>query len=165
MPPEYSNRATGRTSSTKAEHDSDTKTKSDDADTGAAEARLDWGQAEVRDGTLTVSVAGEPPDGWKETFEKTAALLSSGEWETVRVKKHAVKVQGVRPGTEDKLKHFLESIVQQANATHAPEDEDDAPGDAGAESGEDDEPGDAEGEERSEDTEMTERFRSFATSD
>jgi hypothetical protein len=149
-----------------AEHDSDTKTKSDDADTGAAEARLDWGQAEVRDGTLTVSVAGEPPDGWKETFEKTAALLSSGEWDTVRVKKHAVKVEGVRPGTEDKLKHFLESIVQQANATHAPEDEDDEPADADTESREDEEPGDsADDEERSEDSEMTERFRSFASHD
>jgi hypothetical protein len=149
-----------------AEYDSDTKTKSDDADTGASEARLDWGQAEVQDGTLTVSVAGEPPDGWKETFEKTAALLSSGEWDTVRVKKHAVMVQGVRPGTEEKLKHFLESIVQQANATHAPEDEDDHDADADAEGREDEEPGDsADGDERSEDSEMTERFRSFASSE
>ena len=109
--------------------------------------RLDWGQAEVKDGTLTVSIAGEPPDGWKDTFEKTAALLASGDWDTVRVKKLRVKVDGVRPGTEEKLRHFLESVAQQANATHAPQNDDE---------------GEPAGDERSEDAEMTERFRSFS---
>src|SRR3954453_23326032 len=108
-----------------AERDADTKSESRDEKSGSGEStsqpRLDWGQAEVKDGKLTVSVAGEPPDGWKDTLEKTAALLSSGDWDTVRMKKQTVTVEGVRPGTEDKLRHFLESVVQQANATHEPE--------------------------------------------
>ena len=145
-----------------AEHDSDTKTESRDASNESSQStnppRLDWGRAEVKDGTLTVSVAGEPPDGWKDTFEKTAALLASGEWDTVRMKKRTVKVEGVRPGTEEKLRHFLESVAQQANATHEPEG-DDASEDDGDESAEH---GDETGDEKSEDAEMTERFRSFS---
>jgi hypothetical protein len=145
-----------------AEHDSDTKTESRDASSEStqdtSQPRLDWGRAEVKDGTLTVSVAGEPPDGWKDTFEKTAALLASGEWETVRVKKLTVKVEGVRPGTEEKLRHFLESVAQQANATHEP-DSDDPTEDEREEPEQD---GGDSADEKSEDAEMTERFRSFS---
>ena len=147
-----------------AEDDSDPSSESRDGRSGSPEStsqpRLDWGQAEVKDGKLTVSVAGEPPDGWKDTLEKTAALLSSGDWDTVRMKKQTVTVEGVRPGNEDKLRHFLESVVQQANATHEPEAED---------QGSEDEDGGAKTEEPDgagkEDSEMTERFRSFASSE
>jgi hypothetical protein len=146
-----------------AERDADTKSESRDEKSGSGEStsqpRLDWGQAEVKDGKLTVSVAGEPPNGWKDTLEKTAALLGSGDWDTVRMKKQTVTVEGVRPGTEDKLRHFLESVVQQANATHEPEAED---------QGSENEDGGAKTEEPDgagkEDSEMTERFRSFASS-
>jgi hypothetical protein len=145
-----------------AEHDSDTKTEArntrDESPQSTAQPRLDWGQAEVKDGTLTVSVAGEPPKGWKDTFEKTAALLASGEWDTVQMKKLTVKVEGVRPGTEEKVRHFLESVAQQANATHEPE-ADDSSEDQGEEPEEHDEDS---GDEKSEDAEMTERFRSFS---
>ncbi len=48
----------------------------------------------------------------------TAQLLSNGEWEDVVLKKHRVRVDGLRPGSEEKLRFFLESVVQQANATH-----------------------------------------------
>src|SRR5947209_13284542 len=99
---------------------SGTKTETDTT----AQPQLDWSQAEVKDGRLSVSLAGDPPPGWKETFEKTAALLGSGEWDVVRLKKQTVRVEGVSAGSEDKLRHFLESVVQQANATHELEAED-----------------------------------------
>ena len=35
-----------------------------------------------------------------------------------------MRVDGLQPGSEEKLRFFLESVVQQANATHEPpEDE------------------------------------------
>jgi hypothetical protein len=147
-----------------AEPDSDTKNASDNDKPDSAQSsdqpRLDWGQAKVKDGKLTVSLAGDPPSGWNDTLEKTAALLSNGDWDTVRMKKHTVTVEGVRPGAEDKLRHFLESVVQQANATHEPDEEDE---------GSDEESGGEENEQQpdepgNEDSEMTERFRSFASS-
>ena len=104
-----------------------------------SEPQLDWTQAEVRNGKLTVSVAGDPPRGWKDTFEQTARLLSGGEWDNVTLKKRSVRV------------------VQQANATHeAPEDEPQDEADTADEA--------TAGSERdtATDAEMTERFRSFA---
>ena len=122
-----------------------------------SEPQLDWTQAEVRNGKLTVSVAGDPPRGWKDTFEQTARLLSGGEWDNVTLKKRSVRVNGLQPGSEEKLRFFLESVVQQANATHeAPEDEPQDEADTADEA--------TAGSERdtSMDAEMTERFRSFA---
>ena len=119
--------------------------------------QLDWSQAEVKSGKLTVSVAGDPPRGWTDTFERTARLLSNGEWDDVTLKKHKVRVAGLQPGSEEKLRFFLESVVQQANATHEPsEDEPQEEADQADER--------AGGSERdtSADAEMTERFRSFA---
>lgn len=73
----------------------------------------------------------------------------------MRVKKQTVRVSEVVPGSEEKLRHHLESVVEQANADHA-----------GPESGGDAEDG---ADERSEqpdadgpDAQMAERFRSFA---
>ena len=119
--------------------------------------QLDWSQAEVTHGKLTVAVAGEPPRGWKDTFERTAQLLSNGEWEDVVLKKHNVRVRGLQPGSEEKLRFFLESVVQQANATHElPEHESqDETDDADEATGGSD-------EDNSTDAAMTERFRSFA---
>ena len=68
------------------------------------------------------------------------------------LKKQEVRVSDVAPGTEEKLRHFLESVVLQANASRGP-DEDDC-GD-----GSDAERVDSEDDRR---VEMTERFRSFA---
>ncbi len=122
-----------------------------------SEPQLNWSQAEVTNGNLTVSVAGDPPRGWKDTFERTARLLSNGEWEDVVLKKHRVRVDGLEPGSEEKLRFFLESVVQQANATHElPDDEAHDEADDAEEAG-----GDSERDE-SADAEMTERFRSFA---
>jgi hypothetical protein len=124
------------------------------------EPTLDWSSAEVREGKLTVALEGELPRGWKDTFEATARLLGSGDWEEVKLKKQQVRVSGLSPGSEDKLRHFLESVVQQANADHYTADEQSEPGEDASD--EDASAQDAENDsEDSPDTEMTERFRSF----
>jgi hypothetical protein len=112
---------------------------------------LDWSSAEVRDGKFEVGLRGELPAGFKDGFDRTVALLPSGGWGTVELKKQRIRVDDVAEGCEDRLRHFLESVVLQANASAEPSeteahDEDDA--DHGGLS------------ER--DVTMTERFRSFA---
>jgi hypothetical protein len=119
--------------------------------------RLDWSTAQVKDGTLTVELTGERPKGWKKTFDRTAKLLGRGDWAEVQCKRGGVRVAGVEPGAEERLRAFLEGVVAQADAEHRPDDEDDddqdeAP-DSEQQTGEDaDDP----------DAELTERFRSFA---
>jgi hypothetical protein len=122
-----------------------------------SEPKLDWGQAEVHQAELTVALDGDLPRGWKDTFERTAELLGRGEWGKLKLKKKAVRVSGVVPGVEDKLRHFLESVVQQANAEHCP-----APSES--EVDEDAREGEAASEDSggAEDAAMTERFQSFA---
>ncbi|MBV9466166.1 MAG: hypothetical protein JO169_08625, partial [Solirubrobacterales bacterium] len=58
----------------------------------------------------------------------------------------------VQPGTEDKLKHFLESVVQQANAGYDDPEPQEEPAD------EEQRP---ERDAEDPDEQMTERFRSF----
>jgi hypothetical protein len=117
--------------------------------------KLSWSTAEVKDAKLSVPLDGDVPKGWKQSFERTIALLGSGEWGEVSLKRGKVVVADVTPGSEPKLKHHLDAVVTQANATieaAAGEDE---------ESEEDEEGQDAQDGERSDpDTEMTERFRS-----
>jgi hypothetical protein len=108
---------------------------------------LEWGSAEVSDAKLTVELAGDMPKGWKQSFERTVALLGDGEWGEIQLKKSTVRVSDVTPGSEDKLRHHLEAVVTQANADHEVDDDEDDGGD--------DEP---EGP----DAEMADRFRGFA---
>jgi hypothetical protein len=121
------------------------------------EPRLDWSTAEVADGRLTVALEGEPPKGWKQSFETVARLLSHGEGSPVALKKGEVRVDGLRPGDEEKIRHLLEGVVQQANADHRPPDEE--------HHDEDDEDEDKVPLEQigqsGPDAEMTDRFRSF----
>jgi hypothetical protein len=118
-----------------------------------SEPLLDWNTADVRSRRLSVSLAGDVPSGWRGTFEKTIRLLDTADWEEIKLKKAGVRVKGVTPGSEERLRHLLESAVQEANVTHsASEDEE----------GEDE--ADADDAGSSEDAEMTERFRSFASS-
>jgi hypothetical protein len=117
---------------------------------------LNWASAEVKDGKLVVALEGDVPSGWKQSFERTVTLLRGGEWGKVQVRKDAVSVSEVGSGTEEKLKHFLESVVEQANADHAPDEEDE---DSEDESSDKDESADADDD--GPDAEMTERFRSF----
>ncbi len=116
---------------------------------------LAWASAEVRDRTLTVALEGELHKDWKQSFEQTVKLLGDGEWGEVKLKKGSVRVSDVAPGTEDKLRHHLESIVAQANAAHERRETRENDGEVGE---------DGEGEAREgPDAEMTERFRAFAT--
>jgi hypothetical protein len=124
-----------------------------------SEPTLNWSSAAVADGELVVGIEGELPKGWKAAFEATAQMLGHGDWKAT-VKKGLVHVGGVRPGDEDRLRHFLEGAVQQANAD-APEPEDDDAHDEDA--AESDSESDTPSESATDpDAEMTERFRSFS---
>ncbi|HEX3976993.1 MAG TPA: hypothetical protein VHW96_12075 [Solirubrobacteraceae bacterium] len=113
--------------------------------------QLEWSAAAVRDGNLTVPIAGDRPRGWKSTFEQTVRLLGGGNWGEVSLKQDKVKISDVREGDEEELRFFLEGVVQQANATHVDTDDD-------AEDGT--EQGDADAEEADDaDARMTSRFR------
>lgn len=117
--------------------------------------RLEWGEAAVRDGTLTVPIAGERPRGWKSTFDHTVRLLGGGAWGEVSLKKQKVKVADVPEGGEDELRHFLEGVVQECNAAHVETEVDDEESSEGA----DDAGGDDGGDDA--DARMTARFRDF----
>ncbi len=119
-----------------------------------AQPSLDWSSAEVHGGELTVKIAGDPPDGWKDSFSSTAALLGGRDLGTVQLRKETARVDGVTPGNEERVRHLLESAVQQANAAHDKSEDDAEPKDSGEES---------EGDGVSVDAGMTERFRSFAS--
>jgi hypothetical protein len=115
------------------------------------DVRLNWAEAHVEDAKLTVSLEGEMPSGWKKSFENTVRLLGSGGWDKIEVKKQTVRVANVSPGDEDKLRHYLEGVVEQANAAHRADE------DRAAQSGDD-----RETSREGPDAEMTERFRGFA---
>jgi hypothetical protein len=124
-----------------------------------SDVKLNWSTAKVEDSKLTVDLDGELPSGWKHSFDAVARLLSnSTDWGEVSLKgKKSVRVTDVSEGSEERLRHFLESVVEQSNADHRPdESEDDSRSDADERDDDDaaDEPGP--------DAEMSERFRSFA---
>src|SRR5437588_1226113 len=114
-----------------------------------SEIKLGWGSAEVKDAKLTVALDGKVPRGWKQSFERTVRLLGDGEWGAVQLRKGAVQVVGVTPGTEEKLRHHLDAIVAQANSTLQRSESDDDADDAA------DRGGGEQGERRGPDAEMT----------
>jgi hypothetical protein len=109
---------------------------------------LRWSGATVTDGVLIVEIAGDRPKGWKKTFDRTARLLNADRWGSVKLNRGKVRVGHVEEGSEASLHHFLESVMQQANAALVAEPADEDEDDEGA--------GDDAG------ARMTERFRSFA---
>ncbi len=114
--------------------------------------QIDWASAQIEDGTLTVELTGKGSKAWKARFESVLALLDTPHttWGAVRLNKSAVKVIGVQQGTEPELRHFLESVVLQANSDTQPEvPEDDAETDDTGE------------EEPDVDEQMTATFRAF----
>jgi hypothetical protein len=121
------------------------------------EAKLNWSTAEVDDRQLSVDLEGEVSKEWKRSFKTTLQLLGSGGWGEVTLKKHSVRVDDVEPGNEEKLRHYLESVVAQANASQEP----DEPDDEEQTDDRDDEPRDRDDP----DAKMTEQFRSFANAD
>jgi hypothetical protein len=90
----------------------------------AAERRqIEWGSAEIEDGTLTVQLAGASSKAWTARFESVLALLDTPHsgWGEVSFTKKAINVSGVQQGSEAELRHFLESAVLQANTDTAPD--------------------------------------------
>jgi hypothetical protein len=119
-----------------------------------SEPKLNWATAEVEDARLTVAIGGEIPSGWKRSFNSTLRLLGRGDWGKVKVqsKKGAIRVCDVSFGSEERLRHHLESVVEQANASlRASEPDSAGPQDEDAPDGPD--------------ARMTERFRAFADAD
>jgi hypothetical protein len=119
--------------------------------------QLDWSTAEVSDGWLTVGFSDRAPKKWRDAFSRTAALLSGDTWEVGAVKPQSVRVAPVRPGEEERIKHFLESAVLEANTTLVSEDELFEP--ASAEPQAD---GEGVAAEEPPDQELPARFRAFA---
>src|ERR1700740_3671414 len=116
---------------------------------------LQWSAAEVSGGVLTVPIDGDRPKGWKDKFAQVVTLLGGGDWDGIACKAGRVRVSGVTEGSEEKLRHFLEGVMQETNAALAIGDEDEeADGDepdAGEDAGDD------------ADARLTERFRNFAS--
>lgn len=83
---------------------------------------IDWDGAEVKNATVVLPLSGAASKAWSERFESVLALLAQGSsrWGQVSVTKRAVKVSELSSGSEDDLRHFLESIVAQVNAELAP---------------------------------------------
>ena len=125
------------------------------------DVKLNWNTAKVEDSKLTVDLDGELRSGWKGSFDAVARLLAnSADWGDVSLKgKKSVRVVDVSEGSEERLRHFLESVVAQANADHSP---DESERDEDGEDGEDvDEGGDDDRDDAGPDAEMSDRFRSF----
>lgn len=118
-----------------------------------SQPKIDWSTAEVSDGRLMVAVEGELPKGYRRSFAATAHLLGHGDLAGAELKKGTVRV-AVSDGDEEKVRHFLESVIQQANADHElADDEDDE---------QDDEDVDEGDVVSGPDAEMTELFRAFS---
>jgi hypothetical protein len=115
------------------------------------EVTIDWGQASVDDGRLTVPLAGTPPAGFKSALAHVVERLERGGsgWGAIKVGKGRLRVDDVTAGSEADLRHFLEAAVLQANADVRSEDEDD-------------DEADASGERSEGDQTMTDAFRGFA---
>jgi hypothetical protein len=90
-------------------------------DETARHREIDWDSAEVRERTLTVNLTGEPSKIWKAGMESVVARLDQpgNQWGRVRATKRRVEVKHVAEGEEDRLRHFLEAAVLQANANLA----------------------------------------------
>ena len=125
------------------------------------DVKLNWTTAKVDDSKLTVDLDGDLPSGWKDSFDAVARLLAnSAEWGEVSLKgKKSVRVVDVSEGSEERLRHFLESVVAQANADHNPDEPEPEPEDD--DDGEDDDEGGDDRDDASPDAEMSDRFRSF----
>ncbi len=80
---------------------------------------IDWSTAEVREGELRVAF--EQPASGPQRKRMTALverLQRLGEpWSEIAVKRGRLVVSDVGDGAEDDVRHFLESLVLEANAT------------------------------------------------
>ena len=85
--------------------------------------QIDWASAQMKDGRLTVELTGKGTKAWRARFENVLRLLDTphSTWGDVRLNKNVVKVTEVQQGEESGLRHFLESIVLQANSDTQPQ--------------------------------------------
>lgn len=115
--------------------------------------QIRWGSTQIEDATLVVELSGAPSKAWRARFESVLALLETphSRWGEVRLTKKGIEVTALQQGSEAELRHFLESIVLQANSDTAPE--------APQRDLEDEE---ADGQEPDSDEQMTATFRAFA---
>jgi hypothetical protein len=88
-----------------------------------ATAELDWGQAVVRDGTLTLPLSQKASKRWVAEVESVLDRLAPRAEVDVGRERLAVAVQA---GGEGDVRHLLESAVLEANSRLADEDHDDA---------------------------------------
>ncbi|HEY4917189.1 MAG TPA: hypothetical protein VIH92_09775 [Solirubrobacteraceae bacterium] len=79
---------------------------------------IDWSSAELSDRALVVQLRGAGAKGWSKDFGGVLALLeqSGRGWGKVALKGSKVRVADVQAGTEEELRHFLESVVLQVNS-------------------------------------------------
>jgi hypothetical protein len=112
------------------------------------QAEIDWASASVRDGNLTVDLAGEATSDWTDRLEAVVDRLqrSGRGWGAIKVSRKKLQVAAVAPGSEADLRHFLDSVVLQVNADFAPSEDEGDEGDGPSEA----------------DSEMNAVFRSFA---
>jgi hypothetical protein len=112
------------------------------------QASIDWASATVKDGDLTVALAGEPSGDWAQRVQDVLERLErpGSGWGATKVTKSRIEVKAITAGAEDDLRHLLDGAVQQANADFAPPEEADA----------------GDGELSEADSAMTEAFRSFS---
>jgi len=118
-----------------------------------AAVQLCWSEAEVSEGQLRVPLEPKPDKEWTRRFEGTAALLDRGAFGKVSLKKGQVRVGPIEPGCEEKLRHFLESVVLEANGPQEHEEAD--------EPERQEEEAQAGDRDEGPDRQMTERFRAF----
>jgi hypothetical protein len=80
--------------------------------------QIDWGSAEIRDGTLTVELTGRSSKTWNRHFAGVLGLLESsgGQWGDVEATKKGIEVEEVQEGSEGDLRHLLESAVLEVNS-------------------------------------------------
>jgi hypothetical protein len=80
--------------------------------------RIDWGSAEIRDGTLTVELTGRPSKTWNRHFAGVLGLLESSgrQWGDVDATKKGIEIEEVQEGSEGDLRHLLESAVLEVNS-------------------------------------------------
>jgi hypothetical protein len=115
---------------------------------------LDWSSADVTDATLDVALNGRPPKKWRDAFVRATALLSHGNWNTRLAQRNAaVRLDPVSLGEEERVRQFLEGALLEANRVIVSEDE----------LFESTDGGEIDETEPSEDEELTQRFRAFAS--
>jgi hypothetical protein len=121
----------------------------------ADKVKLEWSSADVTDGSLDVALNGRPPKKWRDEFARATALLSHGNWNTRLTQRNsAVRVDPVSLGEEERVRQFLEGALLEANRVIVSEEELFDHTDDGSEMDE---------AETSEDEELTQRFRAFAS--